>query len=55
MESVKFNVLEHVCLSIVSDGYGGWSLLPWLPVYLNWHTLVYDNLWCVCVCVCVCV
>ena len=31
-------------LSIMTDSDGGRSLLPWFPIHLNRHTLMYHNL-----------
>lgn len=41
---VMFDFSQHACLSIVTNSDGSWALLPRLPVYLNWYTLMDDNL-----------
>ena len=38
-----FHLSEHVGLSLVRNGEGGGTLLPWLSIHLNWNTLMnYD-------------
>ena len=38
-----FNFAEHVGLSLVRNGEGGGTLLPWLSIHLHWNTLMnYD-------------
>lgn len=44
MGLVVLNFSQHVCLSVMADCNGGWGLLPWFPVYLNWYTFVDDDL-----------
>ena len=39
-----FNLPKHVGLSLVSDANGGWALLPWFPVNLDWNVLFNDDL-----------
>ena len=35
---------KHVSLSLVGDGEASRTLLPWLPIYLNWNALMNYNL-----------
>ena len=42
--SVVFDFPQHVCLSLVCNADGCWTLLPWFPINLNWYMLLNHNL-----------